>query len=107
MRPKVSDISAWLTGHQQYKWLEIHRDDLEHVRYKAIITHLEPTVLNGDVFGFRAANAIAILRMAILKPLLARQTVQMNSASSTLAPTTAIFTHSLRCFSKQEVPLFL
>lgn len=55
MRPKVSDISAWLTGHQQYKWLEIHRDDLEHVRYKAIITHLEPTVLNGDVFGFRAA----------------------------------------------------
>ena len=54
-RDKVAEITAWLTGHQQYKWLEIHRDDLEHVRYKVIIPRLELTVLNGDVYGFRAS----------------------------------------------------
>lgn len=55
IRSEVSEIFAWLIGHQQYKWLEIHRDDMEHVRYKVIITQLAPIAMNGRVLGFRAS----------------------------------------------------
>lgn len=36
-------IANWLTGHDQYKYLEITQPDMESVRYKCIISELEYT----------------------------------------------------------------
>ena len=35
-------ITGWLTGHTQYKYLEIDQPDLRGVRFKCIITELKP-----------------------------------------------------------------
>ena len=40
-RPDLEAITAWLTGHATYKWLEITQPDMETVRYKCIITNVK------------------------------------------------------------------
>lgn len=40
-RYDIEEISAWLTGVDGYKWLEIEQPDMEDVRYKCVITDLE------------------------------------------------------------------
>lgn len=40
-RYELEIIASWLTGHNEYMWLEIHQEDLEFVRYKCIATALE------------------------------------------------------------------
>lgn len=40
-RYEVEAITAWLTGHQQRKWLTIVQDDMESYRYKCVITDLQ------------------------------------------------------------------
>lgn len=40
-RREIDEISAWLIGHNEYKWLEIVQDDIDQVRFKAIITNLK------------------------------------------------------------------
>lgn len=40
-RTELDGIASWLIGHKDYKWLEIIQEDIEHVRYKCIITGLE------------------------------------------------------------------
>ena len=40
-RHELEEIATWLTGHNEYLWLEIHQEDLEHIRYKCIVTALE------------------------------------------------------------------
>lgn len=40
-RSELEAISTWLVGHQKYKWLEISQEDIEHVRFRCIVTSLE------------------------------------------------------------------
>lgn len=40
-RYELAEIANWLTGHNQYLWLDIEQDDMEYVRYNCIITDLE------------------------------------------------------------------
>lgn len=40
-RQDMEVISAWLTGHGSYKWLEIDQADLAGIRYRCILTDLE------------------------------------------------------------------
>lgn len=37
----IDVIAHWLTGHEEYKWLEITQPDMEAVRYRCIISDLE------------------------------------------------------------------
>lgn len=39
-RYEISAVAAWLTGHDQYMWLEIDQDDMRYVRYKCMISAL-------------------------------------------------------------------
>lgn len=39
-RYEVEAIAAWLTGHNNYKWLSIVQDDMTQYRYKVIISDL-------------------------------------------------------------------
>jgi phage-related protein len=45
-------ISNWLTGHQDYKWLEILQDDLVNVRYKCLINNLTEISIKGRPTAF-------------------------------------------------------
>lgn len=38
----MEDISFWLTGHQEYKWLTIDQPDLNDISFKCLITELKP-----------------------------------------------------------------
>ena len=40
-RQEMEAISAWLTGHNAYKWLVIDQPDMNGIRYHCIITELE------------------------------------------------------------------
>lgn len=40
-RYELEAIANWLTGHNQYHWLEIKQNDLEYFRYHCMITNLE------------------------------------------------------------------
>lgn len=48
-------IAGWLTGFQDYRWLTIQQDDLQHVRYYCRITDLEAIEVGGHCVGFEAA----------------------------------------------------
>lgn len=39
-RYEINDITTWLTGHDEYMWLEINQTDMDHVRYRCMITEL-------------------------------------------------------------------
>ncbi len=41
-RYELENISLWLTGHQDYQWLSIDQQDLEHVQFRCLITQLTP-----------------------------------------------------------------
>lgn len=41
-RYELESVSMWLLGHQDYKWLSIDQPDLDHVRFKCIVTELTP-----------------------------------------------------------------
>lgn len=47
-------VAAWLTGHQDYRWLTIDQDDLEPVRYRCIIRELRPVTVAGLPVAFTA-----------------------------------------------------
>ena len=40
-RWEIEAIASWLTGHDEYMWLEIEQPDLETVRYRCIVTELK------------------------------------------------------------------
>lgn len=55
-RYELEAIASWLTGRDQYLWLDIEQDDLEYVRYKCIVTGLDmveygnlPWALKADI----------------------------------------------------------
>lgn len=47
----LQKISSWLTGHKQYKWLEIVQPDMEDYRYRCIITELKAVEIAGNKWG--------------------------------------------------------
>lgn len=51
-RPEMQKIAAWLTGHREYKWLQIIQDDLTAVRYRCYITDLKAVEVSGMHWGF-------------------------------------------------------
>lgn len=53
-RSEISEIASWLTGHTQYKWLEIEQEDLEYIRYKCMITDLSIVSYGNIPYTFRA-----------------------------------------------------
>ena len=53
-RFEFEQISLWLTGHQDYKWLEIEQTDLGHVRYRCLITELTPKFVDWLPWAFTA-----------------------------------------------------
>lgn len=53
-RYEMDSIANWLTGHNEYKWLEIEQPDMEIVRYHCIITDLEPIQIDWLPWAFVA-----------------------------------------------------
>lgn len=56
-RHELEAVASWLTGHNEYLWLEIEQEDMEYVRYHCMITELEivehgllPWALKAKVF---------------------------------------------------------
>lgn len=49
---EVDLVAGWLTGHSEYKWLELIQDDLVNVRYKCIINNLREVSINGSPVAF-------------------------------------------------------
>lgn len=41
-RYSLEDVSLWLTGHQQYRWLSIDQPDLDTVQFRCLVTELKP-----------------------------------------------------------------
>lgn len=48
----IASIASWLTGHTEYKWLEIAQPDMETVRYRCLISELETISYNGEPWAF-------------------------------------------------------
>ena len=48
----LQKIASWLTGHTEYKWLNIVQPDMEQFRYKCIITDLKAVEIAGQKWGF-------------------------------------------------------
>lgn len=53
-RFKAAAIAQWLVGHQDYRWLQICQNDLDHVSYKCIVDSLEQLPVNNDTVAFLA-----------------------------------------------------
>lgn len=53
-RYEMDAIANWLTGHNEYKWLEIEQPDMETIRYHCIITDLEPIQIAWLPWAFTA-----------------------------------------------------
>lgn len=53
-RQEMANISSWLAGHQEYKWLEIAQEDLADVRYHCIVTELKVVETDGIPWAFSA-----------------------------------------------------
>lgn len=53
-RYEMDAIANWLTGHDQYQWLDVEQPDLEMIRYHCIISELEPIQLSWLPWAFTA-----------------------------------------------------
>lgn len=53
-RQEMANISSWLAGHQDYKWLEIEQDDLIGIRYRCMVTELKVVETDGVPWAFSA-----------------------------------------------------
>lgn len=53
-RDELEVIATWLTGHNEYLWLEIYQEDLEPVRYKCIVTALDIVELETVPWALKA-----------------------------------------------------
>ena len=52
-RCEMQRIASWLTGHRDYRWLQVIQDDLVAVRYRCYITDLEAVEVGGRHWGFQ------------------------------------------------------
>lgn len=53
-RFELAAVAGWLTGHRQYKWLQICQGDMELFRYKCLITELKSIPVGGLPVAFEA-----------------------------------------------------
>ena len=53
-RYEMDAIANWLTGSNQYQWLEIEQPDLEVIRYRCVFSELEPIQLSWLPWAFTA-----------------------------------------------------
>ena len=53
-RFEMEDISFWLTGHQEYKWLSIDQPDMETLQFRCLITELKPITDGWLPYAFEA-----------------------------------------------------
>ena len=53
-RYELEEVALWLTGHQDYKWLEICQPDLTDVQFRCIITELTPVSISWAPYAFQA-----------------------------------------------------
>lgn len=53
-RFELERIAFWLTGHQDYGWLQIVQPDMTHVQYKCIFTELTPLSAGSEIYAFEA-----------------------------------------------------
>lgn len=53
-RFELEDISLWLLGHQDYKWLSIDQPDLYRVQFRCLVTELTPLTLGWLPIAFEA-----------------------------------------------------
>ena len=53
-RFELERIAFWLTGHQDYGWLQINQPDMMHVQYKCIFTSLKPLSSGTEIYAFEA-----------------------------------------------------
>lgn len=51
-RWETQKIASWLTGHRDYKWLQIVQEDLTAVRYRCYITDLKAVEIGSMHWGF-------------------------------------------------------
>lgn len=53
-RWNLQEIAQWLTGYQQYQWLQIEQPDLAHVEFRCLITELKPISVGWVPYAFEA-----------------------------------------------------
>lgn len=53
-RYEIDAIANWLTGTDEYQWLDVEQADLEMVRYHCVISELEPIQLSWLPWAFSA-----------------------------------------------------
>ena len=53
-REELAKVANWLTLHDNYKWLEIHQDDMIDARYRCIVTGLECVEYGSVPWALRA-----------------------------------------------------
>lgn len=53
-RDEMRQISSWLAGHEQYKWLEVNQEDMRGIRYRCMITELTMIEYGNLPWGFSA-----------------------------------------------------
>lgn len=53
-RWQLEEVANWLTGYQNYQWLSIEQRDLAHVRFRCLITELEPISVGWVPVAFQA-----------------------------------------------------
>lgn len=41
-RYEMENISYWLTGHKEYKWLSVGQEDMEQFQFRCLVTELTP-----------------------------------------------------------------
>ena len=53
-RQEMDTIANWLTQPKDYRWLEVEQPDLEDVRYRCVVSDLEPINIEWLPFAFKA-----------------------------------------------------
>ena len=65
-RYELSEVAAWLTGHEEYKELELEQEDMRHVFYRCMISEMTPVSYGNIPWAFRVTvtcdSAYAYLR---------------------------------------------
>lgn len=53
-RYQMQEVSNWLTGYQEYQWLNIEQPDMEHILFRCLIQELTPISVGRLPLAFEA-----------------------------------------------------
>lgn len=96
-RWEMQRIASWLTGHREYKWLQIVQDDMTMVRYRCYVTDLQAVEIGSMHWGFEC-TVICDSPYGYLMPqeftyeVNGSQTVVLHSRSSVNDPYSPVLT---------------